>query len=214
MDNRDFTKEIPISLENDSEIINWENRNFKELQCYTLNEYRLKRIDFLQTCIAKYEPESIQGKKYEFLINHINNRSYKIGYYAGSFNPFHIGHEDICKQAENVFDKVIIAQGINPDKKNPDTINVNNREVVKYNGLITELFNSEENCEKTLIRGLRGPKDVDDELEFLGFFNDLIDVQTTYFFSKPEYRHISSSFIRGLKKFGDDIINKYLNIKW
>ena len=42
----------------------------------------------------------------------------KIGLYAGSFNPFHKGHLNIIMKAEEIFDKVIIARGINPTKKN------------------------------------------------------------------------------------------------
>jgi pantetheine-phosphate adenylyltransferase len=38
----------------------------------------------------------------------------KIGVYAGSFNPFHVGHADILHQALEVFDEVILAIGNNP----------------------------------------------------------------------------------------------------
>ncbi len=40
----------------------------------------------------------------------------KLGIYAGSFNPIHRGHLNILQKARRVFDKVIVARGINPEK--------------------------------------------------------------------------------------------------
>ena len=53
----------------------------------------------------------------------------RVAVYPGSFNPFHQGHADIIKKALNVFDTVIIAVGINPDKTASitDEINVTER---------------------------------------------------------------------------------------
>ena len=41
----------------------------------------------------------------------------RIAVYAGSFCPFTKGHEDIVAKALSLFDKIIIAIGYNPDKK-------------------------------------------------------------------------------------------------
>lgn len=40
----------------------------------------------------------------------------KVAIYSGSFNPFHEGHLDVIKQALKLFDKVVIAKGLNPEK--------------------------------------------------------------------------------------------------
>lgn len=44
--------------------------------------------------------------------------------YAGSFNPFHIGHLNVLNKAENIFGQgnIIIAIGINPAKIKPEEI--------------------------------------------------------------------------------------------
>lgn len=40
----------------------------------------------------------------------------KIGFYAGSFDPFTVGHLHIVKVASKIFDKVIVGIGVNPKK--------------------------------------------------------------------------------------------------
>ena len=40
-----------------------------------------------------------------------------IAFYAGSFDPFTLGHLELVKQASKIFSKVIIGIGINSDKK-------------------------------------------------------------------------------------------------
>jgi len=41
----------------------------------------------------------------------------KKAFYAGSFDPWHQGHDAILKKILMVFDKVVVACGINPDKE-------------------------------------------------------------------------------------------------
>ena len=41
----------------------------------------------------------------------------RVGFYAGSFDPFTVGHLFVVKKASKLFDKVIIALGVNPSKK-------------------------------------------------------------------------------------------------
>ena len=69
----------------------------------------------------------------------------KIGIYPGSFNPFHKGHLNILEKAEKIFDKVILARGINPEKKNeimPLPKSIENRTWMNYNGLLTDFIKS------------------------------------------------------------------------
>ena len=87
----------------------------------------------------------------------------KIGVYAGSFNPFHKGHYNILCKAEKIFDKVIIARGINPEKNNvlvPLPKILDDRPVLSYNGLLTDFMTSLEEENVTLIRGLRNSVDL------------------------------------------------------
>jgi pantetheine-phosphate adenylyltransferase len=205
-----------LKTKNVSELIEYEHGIFKEYQWVDVNAYIQKRCEFLEKNIADHN---------RWLIDYVKSRSYKIGIYPGSFNPFHIGHYDILKQAEKVFDKVIIARGINPDKSNKQYPLPSNlvtcldkkfkwndaHQVVEYSGLVTELFerDNNDNIDYFLIRGLRNEADVAQEENFRKVVHDIDrSIKFSYFFS--EKSHISSSMIRGLMKFSPSIAGGYI----
>lgn len=138
----------------------------------------------------------------------------KVGIYAGSFNPFHRGHLNILQKAENIFDKVIVVRGVNPLKNNtlvPLPPELNNREVIEHNGLITDLIKTLPYENITLIRGLRNSIDLQHEINQYRYLQDLMsDIQVVSIFCDKEYEHISSSGIRVLKTFGEKLGDEYL----
>ena len=73
----------------------------------------------------------------------------KIGFYAGSFDPFTIGHLHIVKAASKVFDKVYVGMGVNPNKKR-------RYDMEKMQAAINLLFNNEglNGCECIIYEGL------------------------------------------------------------
>jgi len=146
----------------------------------------------------------------------------KIGIYAGSFNPFHLGHYDILIQAEQVFDKVILAVGENPEKSYqqrtelPDSVK-NSSVVIKYNGLLTEMMAELNKQDKynslplTLIRGLRNGHDLEYEQNQIAFMKGLMpSLKVIFFICDPKYQHVSSSALRALRKFSEEEYNRYI----
>ena len=99
----------------------------------------------------------------------------RIAVYAGSFCPFTKGHEDIVAKALPLFDKLIIAIGYNPDKR--DVFDEFERQmwvkdIYKDNPKIHVLSYSELTVElcrlyqaRYLIRGVRNARDFDAEQE-------------------------------------------------
>lgn len=179
-------------------LIEYEHGIFKEFQYVDWSTYKTERIKVLRKLQKKDELEA--------LISYVDSRKPKIGVYAGSFNPFHKGHYDCLLQAEKLFDKVIIARGKNPSKKNdicelPESIK--NRQIEEYDGLTTSFIKGI-GYDVTLIRGLRNATDLQNEITQLRFLQDLDpNIKVVSFFCNREFEHISSSAIRELKLFNE-----------
>ncbi len=141
----------------------------------------------------------------------------KLAIFTGSFSPFHKGHYNILLKAEKIFDKVIIAKGVNLAKDRTPLIipkTLADREVIEYGGLMTEMI--EEVTEKygvipTLVRGLRNANDLQYELTQYRYLQDLMpEIQMVSILCDREYEHVSSSGIRLLSQCGSDKVKKYL----
>ena len=144
----------------------------------------------------------------------------KVGFYAGSFDPFTIGHLHIVKVASKIFDKVVIGIGINSQKtrrfdkmKMKDAIakllkaeNLENCEVITFDNLMADVA-SEYNA-NFLIRGIRNGIDYDFE-ENLALMNEEISGIDTIYVRAGAYGAVSSSMVFELLKHNKDV-SKYL----
>lgn len=128
----------------------------------------------------------------------------KIAVFAGSFNPFHKGHNNVLQKAEKIFDKVIIAFGANPDKSErtwPIPTSIKNRQIEHYNGLLTDFIQSLGH-EVVVIRGLRNSTDFQYEQNQYRYIQELMPgISIINIFCDKEFEHISSSGIRTLEKY-------------
>lgn len=150
----------------------WQNNVniWKEYSWVDWGDFSAVRISFVE----KYAPKvkRMLGEKAEYNIERLIAcmRVWKpnIAVYPGSFNPFHIGHLDVLKKADAIFDKVIIARGKNPDKSNnmvdlPEYVH-KHYQVDHYEGLLTDYIMSK-SYDLTVIRGLRNSKDLQYEIK-------------------------------------------------
>ena len=142
----------------------------------------------------------------------------KTAIFAGSFDPITRGHEDIVLQALPLFDEIIIAIGVNIDKKYMFPLEkrikwIENTfaeypqvKVVSYEGLTVDF------CKKMnarfIIRGLRNTTDFEYE-SIIAEANKKLnpDVETLFLLSDPNLRCISSTVVRDLVKHGADLNN-------
>jgi len=203
-------------------LLKWEKQIQKEYEFVNWKTYKEKRIEILRNFIDNRNdlPISINYEGLLNLINYIETQEPKIAIYAGSFNPFHIGHLNVLEKAEKIFDKVIIAKGKN-DSKKIDEIEFANelqnlkelfpyKEVITYEGLLTDLIDAQEG-NITLVRGLRNGYDLVAENTLMSFMKDLLPgLQVIYLPCDKKHEHISSSSIRSLRKYGLDKVEKYL----
>jgi pantetheine-phosphate adenylyltransferase len=147
----------------------------------------------------------------------------KIGIYAGSFDPFHVGHANILHQALAVFDHVIIAVGQNPSKDNKETdFPVNNpvlgkAGVIPFSGLLSDFLKyaktnyiGPDGGEVFLIRGLRNGEDLQYEQNQIQFIKGMYpELKVVFFICDKKHEHISSSALRALKKVSESEYKKY-----
>lgn len=136
--------------------------------------------------------------------------------YAGSFDPFTIGHLHVLRQAALVFDTVYIGIAINSAKtrkidkeimKNAIekvlvTNGLSNVEVEIFEGLTVDY--ALKKGAKFLVRGLRNGTDYEYE-ENLAVVNSKIAGIETIYFRAGKTAHISSSIVMELHKYGKDI---------
>lgn len=142
-----------------------------------------------------------------------------IAVYAGTFSPWHKGHLDILLKSKEIFDKVIIARGINPDKP-PSEFEVPTKiselsSVMEFSGLLTDFIVSLEkifpNDRIVLVRGLRNSTDFNYELTQYRYMEKLMpQIKVVNLFCDRELDHVSSSGIRSLSKFGEEYTKDYL----
>lgn len=141
--------------------------------------------------------------------------SEKNALYPGSFNPFTIGHEDIVNRALTIFDKVIIAISVNPNKHvNDDELTArlfklqqlykdDNRVTVIVNkGLTTEC--AKLNKCSAIIKGIRNSEDLNDELVQAEINRKLGFIETVFIPAAFKHMYVSSSLVRTLNKLGVD----------
>jgi pantetheine-phosphate adenylyltransferase len=181
------------------ELLAYEKQIFKEYQFVDWLIYKENRLKFL-----KEQQKNSRYHNLDVLIQYLECYIPNIGFFAGSFNPFHKGHWNILGKSEQIFDKVIVAFGDNPEKNNehwdiPEALDF--RQKLFYNGLMTDAINNL-GYPVTVIRGLRNDKDLAYEINQYRFLKDLKpDIKVINILCDIEYEHISSSAIRSLKKF-------------
>lgn len=140
----------------------------------------------------------------------------KIGVFAGSFDPFTIGHKDIVDRAlESVADEVIVAIGINYEKKYTFSLEERLQAIQKvyeneprvhvesYEGLTTDF--AKRVGASFLLRGVRSIKDFEFERDMAEINKRLTGIETILLFTDPELACVSSSVVRELITYNKNV---------
>ncbi|MEZ0535845.1 pantetheine-phosphate adenylyltransferase [Caldicellulosiruptoraceae bacterium PP1] len=136
-----------------------------------------------------------------------------IGVYPGSFDPITNGHLDIIERSSKIFDKLIVAVLINPNKKSTfdieervqfikeSTQHLNNVEVEAFKGLLIDFMKLKD--AKVIVKGLRAVSDFEYEFQ-MALLNKKLNpsIETIFMMTNSKYSYLSSSMVKEVARFG------------
>ncbi len=200
-------------------LLEYEKNIFREYQAATLQDYRKGRIEFLRSI---HKHPHFDKKAVDWLIEYVRAFRPRIAVYAGSFDPFHVGHLSVLRKTEELFDKVIVAVGANTNK--PSSVESMKRrhtaiqkvlkfhQVDSFEGFLTTYIQTlEKNADVTLVRGLRTDTDFKHEETQLRFLQDLnSNIKVAFVTAEKQYEHVSSSSIREISGVNPESAQRYL----
>jgi len=134
--------------------------------------------------------------------------------FPGSFDPITLGHYDIIKRGINLFDEVVVAIGINSEKKYMFSLKDRQRfieeafkdepkvKVTVYEGMTVDFCKKID--AKFILRGLRNPADFEFEKAIAHTNRKLSRIETVFLLTAARTSYISSSIVRDvIKNHGD-----------
>ena len=146
--------------------------------------------------------------------------------FPGSFDPLTLGHYDIIKRGVTLFDEVIVAIGVNADKKYMFSLDERKQfveeafadepriKVVTYKGLTVEF------CKEIgvgfILRGLRNPADFEFEKAIAHTNRKLSEIETIFLLTSASTSYIASSIVRDVIRNNGDytkLVPKTVRVK-
>ncbi len=134
--------------------------------------------------------------------------------FPGSFDPITLGHYDLIKRSIPLFDEIVVAIGINAEKKYMFSLEERKKfieesfkdmpsvSVVTYEGLTIDL------CKKMkahfILRGLRNPADFEFEKAIAHTNRKLSKIETVFLLTAANTSYISSSIVRDVIRNGGE----------
>ncbi|MQP23639.1 pantetheine-phosphate adenylyltransferase [Flavobacterium sp. LMO8] len=134
--------------------------------------------------------------------------------FPGSFDPITNGHADIIKRGVSLFDEIIVAIGVNAEKKYMFSLEERMRfieetfkdepkvRVVTYTGLTIDLCKKEK--AEFILRGLRNPADFEFEKAIAHANRTMSKIETVFLLTAARTSFISSSIVRDVIRNGGD----------
>ena len=133
----------------------------------------------------------------------------------GSFDPFTVGHDDIVRRALPLFDRIVIGVGFNERKQYMYTQEERVGAIARlyadepkiavkvYNDLTVDFARREGAA--YIIKGVRSIKDFEYEREQADINRQIGGVETLLLYADARYASVSSSMVRELLHFGQDV---------
>ena len=135
--------------------------------------------------------------------------------FPGSFDPITIGHEDIIRRGLDLFDEIVVAVGVNANKRYQFSLEERlafiqatfkddpKIKVTTYQGLTVD-FCKQINAD-FILRGLRNPADFEFEKAIAHTNRTLTEIETVFLLTASNKDFISSSIVRDVLRNQGDI---------
>jgi pantetheine-phosphate adenylyltransferase len=145
----------------------------------------------------------------------MSHRAKKIAVFPGQFDPITNGHLDVIRRGVPLFDELIVAVGINPDKREFFTVDervsmiqslvkdIDGVRVEKYSGLTVHFVQAVKAT--AMLRGIRDVSDLRYEFQLAQANRAVGNVETVFIMTGDQFALTSSSLIRQVVGLGGDV---------
>jgi len=137
-------------------------------------------------------------------------------FFPGSFDPVHLGHLDVIRQAAELFGDVVVAAMYNPGKPG-GTFTVDERcdllrectadvagvRIEACTGLVIDA--ARQVGADFIVKGLRTAGDFEFELQMALTNQSVSGIRTVFLPTSAEWSYVSSRFIREIAGYGGDV---------
>lgn len=135
--------------------------------------------------------------------------------FTGTFDPLTLGHLDVIRRGSALFDRLIVAIGVNPNKQMlfdiEERVRLARLVVGPFQNVSVEPFNelavqfARRVGARVILRGVRTLSDMEYEFS-MSLTNHRLDpgVETVFLMADGEYSHVSSSLIKQVARFGGE----------
>lgn len=142
--------------------------------------------------------------------------------FTGTFDPLTLGHLDAIRRGRALFDHLVVAVGVNPNKPTLFTIDerveLARQAVAEFDNVTVESFEElavqfvRRIGARIILRGVRTLSDM--EYEFaMSMTNQRLDpaIETVFLMADGEYSHVSSTLIKQVALYGDaDALGRFV----
>jgi len=138
-----------------------------------------------------------------------------IAVFPGTFDPVTNGHLDVIRRGAAIFDELIVAIGVNPEKTSrleqerrtaivrEVTADLPNVRVELYTGLTVDAVARFDAT--VILRGIRNSADLQHESQMAMTNRAVAGVETVFIMTSPECAFIASSLVRQIASAGGDV---------
>lgn len=138
------------------------------------------------------------------------------GIYPGSFDPLTCGHLDVIERASTIFERVLVAVVVNPQKRDPlftldereqmirDAVaHLPNVDVDHFRGLLADFVRGR--GATVIVKGLRVVSDFESEMSTALMNRSLSGVDTVFLPSDPRWSFVSSTLVKEVYNLGGNV---------